>query len=684
MAWLIGVDVGGTFTDLYAVDPVTGRTALHKVPSTPDDPSRAIVAGLEGLRDRKGVAIADMARFAHGTTVATNALIQRRGGRLALVTTKGFRDLLEIGRQVRPKIYDLQADYPPPLIPRERCFEADERIGPRGEVITALDETEVARVVGAVLDPAHGPIEGVAICLLFSFLAPGHEQRLAAALRKARPGLLLSVSCEVQPEFREYERMSTTVLNGFLQPQLTRYLDNLGRAVRTIAPAAAIGINQSSGGLMSIERAAAMPIRTALSGPAAGVVGAVAVAARSGRPDIVTFDMGGTSTDVCLVRGGRAEKAVGREVAGFPVRLPSIDIHTIGAGGGSLAWFGPDGLLKVGPQSAGAVPGPACYGRGGGEPTVSDANVLLGRLPAELIGGDMRLDVERARAAIRPIADRLGTGLEQAALGILRIVTSNMVRAIRVVSVERGHDPRPFTLMPFGGAGGLHAADIASELAMRDILVPPSPGILCAEGLIVADLEESFVATCRTPLAGDLAPVEAALARLLGAGEAWAQREGVAPANRRHAIVIDLRYIGQNYELPVSLPGAATRLPPAGELARLFFAAHEQSYGHHDPEAPVEVVNVRVTAVGRLPALVAPPPMQASARAEPVGTRAVWFDAGGAVAARIWRRADLAPGSEVAGPAVIEQLDATTLLPPGARARTDAHGSLLVTLPGSV
>ncbi len=679
MGWLIGVDVGGTFTDLFAFDPATGVTRVHKVPSTPADPSRAIVAGLVGLRDSKGVDIKGMERFAHGTTVATNALIQRRGGRLALVTTKGFRDLLEIGRQVRPRIYDLQTDYPAPLIPRERCFEADERIGPRGEVITELDEREVARVVGEVLDHADGPsVDGIAICLLFSFLQPRHEQRLADAFRAQRPDIYLSISSEVQPEFREYERMSTTVLNGFLQPQVTRYMANLGRSIREIAPKAVIGINQSSGGLMSIERAAAMPIRTALSGPAAGVVGAVDVARRSGKPDIITFDMGGTSTDVCLIRQGKAETAFGREVAGFPVRLPAIDIHTIGAGGGSIAWFSPDGLLKVGPQSAGAVPGPACYGQGGTEPTVSDANVLLARLPEELIGGDMRLDRARAEAVIDPVAKRLQISREQAAFGILRIVNSNMVRAIRTVSVERGHDPRPFVLMPFGGAGGLHAADIAAELGMREILVPLAPGILCAEGLVVSDLKESFVATCRTPLDGDLARVEWELERLTGEAGRWFAAEGIAARDAATSLVIDMRYVGQNYELPVEVPTSA-RLPAIDLLKRLFFAAHERSYGHHDPDAPVEIMNLRLTATGRLPA-TAPPKAESKPGACPVATRCIWFDDRAPVESAVWRREDLGLGTRIEGPAVIEQLDATTLVPPGATANVDAALNILISI----
>jgi N-methylhydantoinase A len=679
VGWLIGVDVGGTFTDVYAFDPATGRTEVHKVPSTPEDPSLAIVAGLEGLRDRKGVSIADMERFAHGTTVATNSLIQRRGGRLALVTTKGFRDLLEIGRQVRPRIYDLQADYPTPLIPRERCFEANERVAADGRIVAPLDEAEIARVVDAVLDPAGGaPVEGVAICLLFSFLEPSHERRLADAFRARRPELFLSLSCEVQPEFREYERMSTTVLNGFLQPQVTRYMARLGNAVRAIAPRAAIGINQSSGGLMSIERAAAMPIRTALSGPAAGVVGAVHMGHLSGKPDVITFDMGGTSTDVCLIEGGRAGMAVGREVAGFPVRLPAIDIHTIGAGGGSIAWFGPDGLLKVGPQSAGAVPGPACYGKGGTEPTVSDANVVLGRLPEELIGGDMRLDRARAVAAVAPVARRLGIGLEQAAFGILRIVNSNMVRAIRVVSIERGHDPRSFALMPFGGAGGLHAAEVASELGMREILVPLAPGILCAEGLVVADLEESFVATCRTPVEGDLSRVSADLDRLAGEAARWFAAEGIKAADAASTLVVDMRYIGQNYELGVLVPDG-TRLPPPDVLKRLFFAEHERSYGHHDPDAPVEIMNLRLRASGRLPA-IAPPAGRPRPDARPVGKRSVWFDDRAPVETAIWRRADLGTGTRISGPAVIEQLDATTLIPPGATAVVDRALNVVIEL----
>ncbi|MGE0768409.1 MAG: hydantoinase/oxoprolinase family protein [Hyphomicrobiaceae bacterium] len=675
MGWLIGVDVGGTFTDLFAFDSSTKQIVVHKVPSTPSDPSRAIVGGLETLRDRLGVDLAAMDRFAHGTTVATNALIQRRGGRLALVTTNGFRDLLEIGRQIRPRVYDIQTDFPPPLIPRQRCLEAAERVGSKGEIIAPLTAAEAERVAEAI---AATDVDGVAICLLFSFLNPNHERILVEAIRRRCPDLMISASCDVQPEFREYERMSTTVLNAYLQPQVTRYMERLGQAITQLSPHALIGINQSSGGLMSIETASRLPVRTALSGPAAGVVGAARVAQLAAEPNVITFDMGGTSTDVCLVRDGKAEMAYGREVAGFPVRLPAIDIHTIGAGGGSIARFGADGLLKVGPDSAGAEPGPACYGKGGREATVSDANVVLGRLPTELLGGAMRLERDRAVEAIAPIAARLGTSIEAAAHGIIRIVNANMMRAIRAVSIEKGHDPRPFMLMPFGGAGALHAVEIAEELGMRGILVPPSPGSLCAQGLVVADLTEGFVTTCRTPLDGDLAGVRDALGRLRGSARAWWDAERVAPDDATGTLVLDMRYIGQNYELPVTVPGDAEfELPPAADLARLFHAAHEQSYGHHDPAAPIEIVNVRVTAVGRLPDISAP--RATSARVpEPITSRPVWFSSETPVPTAIWRRDQMVPGTAIDGPAIIEQLDATIPVPPGWRASVDTELNLVI------
>jgi N-methylhydantoinase A len=669
MSATLGVDVGGTFTDFFLMDEASGETRTHKVASTPDDPSRAILQGLRAL-----IPEGKLSLLAHGTTVATNALIQRCGEEVALITTVGFKDLLEIGRQTRPKIYDLKADHPEPLVPRERRFEVAERIGPAGELILHLADAEIRR---ATADVKNSGAQSVAVCFLFSFLNSEHERRMGEALRAALPGVDVSLSCEVQPEFREYERLSTTVLNAFLQPVAGRYMTRLAAAVDQYAPGARIGICQSSGGLMSIGRAGEMPIRTALSGPAAGVVGAVATGGRSGRRDLITFDMGGTSTDVCLVRDGKPEKAFGRSVAGFPVRLPSIDIHTVGAGGGSIAHIGRDGLMRVGPMSTGADPGPACYGKGGREPTVSDANLILGRLPEELIGGGMRLDPCLAEKAIAPLAGRLGVSLRETALGIVRIVNANMMRAIRAVSIERGHDPRGFTLLPFGGAGALHAVEIARELGIRRVLVPASPGILCAQGVAVADLEESFVATCRVPLDGDLAPVAAAFTRLLAAAGQWHRRERQPGLEEHQDSVIDMRYVGQNFELAIRLPQGQS-LPPSGWLKSAFLEAHQIKYGHHDPAAAIEIVNVRLSArKARASARTrsfAPtqyPPAASSGR-----TRPVWFSADRPIETTFIDRGVLVPGTALEGPFVITQFDATTLVPPGSRLLVAECGSL--------
>jgi N-methylhydantoinase A len=671
MSTTLGVDVGGTFTDFFLVDEETGATRTHKVASTPDDPSRAILQGLQALIPKGGLAY-----LAHGTTVATNALIQRRGGKVVLITTRGFKDLLEIGRQTRPKIYDLKADHPEPLVPREHRFEVAERVGPAGEVILPLSDGEIGR---AVIDVRESGAESVAVCFLFSFLNPAHERRLGDALRAALPAIDVSLSCEVQPEFREYERLSTTVLNAFLQPVAGRYMTRLQATVERRAANAGIGICQSSGGLMSVTRAAEMPIRTALSGPAAGVVGAVAAGTRAGRSDLITFDMGGTSTDVCLVRDGKAEMAFGRSVAGFPVRLPSIDIHTVGAGGGSVAHIGRDGLMRVGPMSTGADPGPACYGKGGREPTVSDANLVLGRLPDELIGGGMRLDARAAEAAIAPLAERLGLSLRATALGIVRIVNANMMRAIRVVSIERGHDPRAFTLMPFGGAGGLHAVEIARELGVRTILVPAAPGILCAEGVAAAELQESFVATCRVPLDGDLAPVAAAFTRLIDAAQQWHAREYQAGAEERQDIAVDMRYVGQNFELAIPVP-RERGLPPAASLKRSFLEAHQRKYGHHDPDAAVEIINVRLSARKERAGSRAGSRAPGRSTSTPAAsvTHPVWFAAEESTDTPFIERASLAPRAVLTGPVVVTQFDATTLVPPGSRLSVEASGSLLI------
>ena len=676
MSWVVGVDVGGTFTDLYALNESTGRVVLHKTSSTPDNPARAIVEGCRELGRRHGVDIAALSRLCHGTTVATNALIQGRGGKLALVVTKGFRDLLEIGRQVRPKLYDFQADFPPPLVPRERRFELAERVAPTGEVLLAPSDAAIDAVVRDVV--ASGA-EACAVCFLFSFLNPAHERRLAEALRRAAPHLDISISSEVQPEFREYERLLTTSLNAYLLPVMSTYLAALAEAFAVDAPDASIGVNQSSGGLMSVARARALPVRTALSGPAAGAMGAIHVARLAGRPDAITLDMGGTSADVALIRGYEAGTVYERTLEGYPVRLPSLDINAVGAGGGSIAWFDRDGLLKVGPDSAGAVPGPACYGRGGTRPTVSDANLVLGRLSGEgLLGGSMGLDAAAARAALEPVADRLGFGVERAAHGIVAIVVSNMVRAIRGISVERGLDPRRFALIAFGGAGPLHAADVARSLGIREIVVPPAPGILCAQGLIVSDLKEIFVRTARVRLDGwtELDEVARHLEALAAQAEGWFASETIAKGDRRLEVSLDMRYVGQNFELPV--PVLAAGVGDAATLRRAFADIHELNYGYSSPDDPVEVVNVRLTALGRLRRPTEERVGGTGSDSAPRARRPVFFAADRPVPADVFERSSLRPGQVIEGPVIVEQLDATTVIFPGDVARVDDALNLLI------
>lgn len=675
--WIVGVDVGGTFTDFSARDLRSGTTHIHKRPSTPDDPSRAILEGLKELQEKTGISGDDIARFAHGTTVATNALLQRKGAAIRLITTKGFRDLVEIGRQVRPLIYDLQEDAPAPLVSRANRLEVTERIGSRGEIITELTDAEIARLIAELKAAPH--VESIAVCLLFSFLNPVHEQRIAEAIRSELPDLCVSISSEVQPEFREFERFSTTLINAFLQPEVGRYMERLKRAIGQAAPNAKFGIFQSSGGLMSVDKALEFPVRTALSGPAAGAVGAAAAGGKSSIGDIITLDIGGTSTDVCLIRDGQTEVAHVRDIAGFRIRLPMVDIHTVGAGGGSIAHIGPDGLMKVGPESAGAVPGPACYCKGGTKPTVSDANVVLGRLPASLAGGGMIIDRDKAFEAIKTIADPLGIPIIKAALGICGIVSSNMTRAIRAVSTQKGHDPRDFALMPFGGAGGLHAADVAKSLGIRRIIVPATPGILCAEGLIEADLQENFVFTCRALLNGSLGSIESVVAQLDEQARNWIAEEADSAEDAYQLLTLDMRYVGQNYELPVTIgqAGEKPQLPDTDTLKEAFFEAHQRSYGHVDRDAPIEIMNIRMKAVVRL-SQAAPVSKMPDGSSEASEYHDVWFDEHAPVSTPIYPRSALQVGVTIPGPAIITQFDSTTVVPPWAKLTVDPALSLIL------
>jgi N-methylhydantoinase A len=675
MAWMIGVDIGGTFTDFFAFETTTDKVILHKVPSTPANPAQAVIAGLDDLATRHDIELREITRLSHGTTVATNTLIERRGGKVALIVTEGFRDLIEIGRQIRPHVFSLQADYPAPLVPRELRFEASERVSADGRTLRALEPAALATLVRAV---GQAEPDSCAVCLLFSFINPAHEQMIREALAAAYPQMALSISSDVQPEFREYERLSTTVLNAYLQPVLDRYLREFAQRVAWAAPNAALGINQSSGGLMSLARARQVPIRTALSGPAAGAVGATHISRLASVPDVISLDMGGTSADVCLIRSHAAGVTSDKWIEGYPARLSSVDINTIGAGGGSIAWVDRDGLVKVGPRSAGALPGPACYRRGGTQATVTDANLVLGRLsPRGLLGGSMKLDQDLARNAIRPLADHLGFGIERTAHGLIAIVVANMVRAIRSVSVERGHDPRAFTLLTFGGAGPLHATEVAKSVGIARCLVPLAPGILCAQGLIVSDLRENFVRTCPIVLAPDrLGDIERNIRELIARAEAWFASEAVDKLKQTIEVVLDARYIGQNFELAIRL-GTANPILPVDQIRRQFLAEHERAYGFHNPADPIEVVNFRLIAIGRMQQPGARPAQaRTSAVVRAIEHRPVWFSPDRAEDAPVYDRAALRAGDTINGPAVIEQLDSTTLLFPGDRARADPYLNL--------
>ncbi len=678
MSWTIGVDVGGTFTDFYAVNTDSGDVRVSKRPSTPSNPAQAILLGLRELSDEHQIDLASVTRLGHGTTVGTNALIQRRGATVAVITTRGFGDLLEIGRQTRPHMFDMFMDHPPPLADAQRRFEVSERITADGTVLKALDEQSVNQ---AIADVKASGADAVAVCCLFAFVDASHEQRIGQAIERALPDMHVSLSSTVQPEFREYERFSTTAINAFLQPVMTSYIAHLESGLNEVMPEASVGINQSSGGLMSPTRAQALPVRTALSGPAAGAVGAVYVAGQNRLRDVITLDMGGTSADVAMIRDGEFDISYDRDVAGFPIRLPMVDIETVGAGGGSIAWFDRDGLMKVGPVSAGADPGPACYSRGGTEPTVSDANLVLGRLSSGgLLGGAMSLDSQLAHQALAPLAAKMGLTVEKTAHGIISVVVANMVRTIRTISVERGHDPRRFALMPFGGAGPLHARDVARALGQKTIVVPLAPGIVCAQGLVVSGMKEDFVRSTRIQVNDtNIAAIRTQLDELIDEASRWFGREGIGERNQQSTqIRLDMRYVGQNFELAVVIDNPANVSPES--LQEQFFREHERSYGYFNPDDPVEVVNARLTAMASLESDGDQGRLRRSDPASPRGTREVWFDDSGASTAQQWLRDDLVPGQRIDGPAVVDQLDATTLIYPTDSGVVDDFGNLVITL----
>lgn len=686
MGLRVGVDTGGTFTDLCVWDEEEGRLHVHKVSSTPDDPSRAILDGVEQILDKAGQRnISDITYFAHGTTVGTNTLLTGTGVRTGLITTLGFRDLLELGRGRRPDMYDPQVDKATPLVPRALRREVHERVRFDGTVIVELDAEEVRRTVRELKDAG---VLAIAVCFLYSYLRPEHEQEVARIISEEFPEAYVSLSSVVLPEFREYERLSTVVTNAFVGPVVDKYLSRLRGQLANRGLRVVPRVTQSNGGVIPFSMAERIPVRLVLSGPSTGVVGAAQICVLAGHPEIITFDMGGTSSDVSLVRHGEPQVTAGMELDGRPIRAPMLDIHTVGAGGGSIAWIDSGEHLRVGPQSAGANPGPACYGIGL-EPTVTDANVALHLLnPQYLLNGEMPISEDAAVRSLNTVGKRLGLDVHETALGILRVVTANMARAIRVVSVQRGYDPRDYTLVPFGGAGPLHASRLARELGMTRILVPETPGAQSALGLLMTDVRTDFMRTQITSFdASDPEPINAVLRSLSGEADAWFEDEGSPPEDRQQVRRLDMRYRGQNFELPIELEDSR-ELDSSG-LTRVlegFHTAHERVYGYSSPGEPVEIVTYRVQAVGRADRVDVNRMDPETGRTDDAlrEQREIYLSERlGFVRCPVYDRALLRHGAELAGPAVIEQMDTTTVLLPGDRCRVDTHRNLIIDVGGT-
>ncbi len=689
-----GIDIGGTFTDGALVDESSGELTTIKVLTTPSNPADGFMQALERARARSDFAPQALSMLAHATTIATNALIEGNTARLALIATAGFRDVLEIGYQIRPRLYDIFQAKPRPLVPRGRCFGVPERLDHLGNVLEPLDEAALRDVIAEL---AAQEVEAVVVCFLHSYLNPVHELRAAEILRAELPQALLSVSSEVCPEFREFPRASTAAVNAAVMPVVSRYVDDIEMRLRNEEITAPFYIMQSNGGVMSGQTARIKPVYMVESGPAAGVIAAGALAQLMGHDNVISFDMGGTTAKVGLIQNGKPKLSTQYEVgshahspvgegkgSGYPVRTAVIDLVEVGAGGGSLAWIDAGGGLRVGPRSAGAAPGPACYGNGGERPTLTDANLLLGRLnPEFFLGGELPLDTAAAAAALtRHIAEPLGIDPMRAASGVTEIANAGMIAAMRLISVQRGYDPRDFVLVGFGGAGPLHAADLALELGIPSILVPPSPGVASAVGLLMTDIKHEFVATRRYRL--DDAPIEelnSILAGFEAQGNALLSSERDSWEDLSLVRTCDLRYQGQSHELQVVLPGGTLGSDDLVRTRTLFEQAHHRAYGYVAADDPIELVNVRMSAIGTLAAL--PRKTLSTGNGDPAralkGNRAIWLRVGGETECPVYDRYALRAGDVVPGPALIEEIDSTTVVLPQMTARVDDFGNLVLT-----
>ena len=678
--YILGVDVGGTFTDLAIVRLSDGQAFFHKTSSTPDDPSRAIVTGIEELLADTNVEANSILYFGHGTTVATNALITGRTARTGLITTKGFRDILEIRRQRQPHRYAILMPKPDPTVPRHLRREMTERTHARDLEPTAPNLTELDPILSNFA--AEG-VEAIAICFLHSYRNPAHELAIADHIREKMPDIFVCPSHQVLNEFREYERVSTTSLNAALGPVMSVYLEQLEDSARSLGVVAP-KILQSNGGVASVSEVANNPVRTLASGPAAGVTGAAYLANKIDQKNVITFDVGGTSTDVCLIEKGEPLDRREREFNGHPIRFPMMNVHSVGAGGGSIAWVDEGGFLHVGPQSAGARPGPACYGFGGEEPTVTDANVVLGRLSQEaLLGGRMAIDVDLARKVItEKVAEPMNMSLEDAAEAILTLLNESMMQAIRVITVEQGFDPRHFGLVAFGGAGPLLASPLARDLDLSTIMVPPGPGLLCALGLLVADVRSDF---SHTKLANvdeaSLDALNAAFDEVTETAEQWFEREKVPSEQRVIERAADMRYQGQSHELTVPVPTETLTAENLPQVIDTFTEEHDRVYGYA-PGGAVQMVTFRIVArasITRPPALTAGSAGEDVASAQ-TGIRKAYFkELKDYVDCPVYDRDRLPKGSRFDGPAICEQMDTTTVLLPNQQAEVDGDGNLILT-----
>ncbi len=678
----VGVDIGGTFTDLMVYDSESGLVNVHKVPSTREEPDRAMVKGLVELCERAGLHAADIDAVFHATTVATNAVLEHDGAVVGMITTRGFRDIVHIGRHQRPQHYSVMQDIPWQVMPfvhrRHRKVVSERTVPPRGEVLVELSEDEVRAAARELR--AEG-VEAVAVCFLHSYLNPEHERRAAAIVREEMPDAFVTTSADIVPQFREFERFTTACMSAFVGPKTGLYLERLAAALAEAGVRSDLHVMISSGGLASVRSAAERPVTLLLSGPAAGILGGQWAGALAGRRRLITFDMGGTSADIGIVTEQGVGEASARDtwVGGYPLLVPMLDVHTIGAGGGSIAFVDPAGAFRVGPRSAGAVPGPACYGLGGEDPTVTDAHVVLGRIdPDRFLGGQMHLDVARASAAFERLADQLGLGLAEAAEGAITIANANMARAIRSRTVEKGHDPREFALVAFGGAGPLHAAEVADSLDIPEVLVPPHPGITSASGLLTSDLKYDQMRTVFM-VQGDVdeARLNDALDDLEDELRGRLRRDGVADEDIEVARMLDCRYAGQGYELRLTLGEGQFS---ADDLDR-FHALHEREYGHSF-EDPIEIVNARISAIGRRPELTRLHEPTRDLDTGLVDERDSVFRVNGSLESlttRFFDRQALQIGRPVPGPAIVFHPDTTTLVPPQWTACAHESGNLTLT-----